>query len=132
MNPDFVCVLSGVTPAETHPIDVLGDGTQVPRGWIVLTIQQSSVNPRWVEIMDSKSGATSGMLAQLEAGLPPDASAQEKATARRTVEHLADAQWHSLVAATSEFEVSEEQVYVDVTQAAVKTEWDKIAALLSG
>ena len=118
----FVCAVSGTTAPEGSQIDELEDGTELPRGWTVLTLQRSKASEGYVEVQSALNAAIAGAKKQVEDAVGAPSSAEERQLlddGLKAAEHTVRAMFHGYVAAHSPFEVDEVEVFLDTTQPAV-------------
>lgn len=124
----FICALSGTQAPDTTPIDTLEDGTELPRGWTVLTFRRSEPSATYAEIKDAMNAAIAGATTQLMDQLSGLPDGPEKETtieqAKKVGEHTVRALWHNYVEDQPEIDVTDATLYLDTTQAVV-VDWLK-------
>lgn len=96
MNDDIFCAISGIPAPETM--------TEIPTGWIKVTIERQYVNPKYMAIQVVKQG----LIQQTLEDMPPE----EREKHLMMVQIQVDAQYALLEDRTEPFFTHTEEVYI--------------------
>ncbi len=109
MFDDYICALSGITPDEA---DLFSD---IPNGWLRVTVEKQMLNPQWAAIQMVKKGLVESTLLQL-----PE---EHREMQRMGVEIQVAAQFHSyeeqfeqIISITEEIYISDPSKNEDVLE----------------
>jgi hypothetical protein len=118
MFDDIYCALSGITPDED---DLFSD---IPHGWMRVTVEKQVINPQWAAIQMVKKGLVESTLLQL-----PE---EHRDLQRMTIEIQVAAQFHGYEDQFDQFITISEEVYISdpSKNSDVKEAWDSLAETL--
>lgn len=104
INEDYYCVLSGLAPQASGE-DEGDEFSDLPNGWLKITVQRRVENPDWQLIQEIKKASVQQMMSQI----PED---QIEEGVQRAIELQIDAQYVGLEERTGRYMVFEEIRYI--------------------
>lgn len=116
MSDNIFCAISGITAPETH--------TEIPEGWVKVTIERQFVNPKWMAIQVVKQG----LMQQTLENLPPE----EQERHLMMVQIQVEAQYALLEDRTEPYFTDIEEIYISNPEEneGVKQVWSEITESL--
>ena len=118
MFDDIFCALSGIAPDES---DLFSD---IPHGWLRITVEKQILNPQWAAIQMVKKGLVESTLLQL-----PE---EQREMQRMGIEIQVSAQFHGYEDQFDQFISITEDVYVSdpIKNEDVKSAWKDMVETL--
>lgn len=104
INEDYYCVLSGLSPKVSGE-DEGDEFSDLPNGWLKITVQRRVENPDWQLIQEIKQASVQQMMSQI----PED---QVEDGVQRAIELQIDAQYTGLEEKIGRYVVFEEVRYI--------------------
>lgn len=121
---EITCAFSGLVPVEADLSDDDGDDSDIPAGWVRVTITRREPNPRRVMIAALKAALVERTLGEVPA--------KQRADAEESIALQIDAQFAALESITPAWLVAEEVAYIapPARDKQIEAEYQKLRATL--
>lgn len=118
MFDDIFCALSGIAPDENDLF------SEIPHGWMRVTVEKQVMNPQWAAIQMVKKGLVESTLLQI-----PE---EHREIQRMTIEIQVAAQFHGYEDQFDQFITISEEVFVSDPSKSedVKEAWETLSDML--